>query len=392
MIIKLYATGPQDFHLYDQPQKTWFDTTYSTSQHFASVYKTKPVRLNYDDFTEVEIPRFGHLLHKVYLMIELPELVISNGTYVAYCNNVVRALFKKIELVVGGITIDTHDGQYLDIKDELTTKYDDKVGFDEITGKKDLFSYSQLRNRQSRVVRFLPLRFWFNEHLNKSLPIGLIYNNSATIKLHTRKADEIVTYDGSIAPVVPPIIEAKMIFQYVVMEDKDFQIFKAIPQKHLIDQIQNETFTINAGTREQRFMLKFNHPVKRLIWFFIDETSLQNNDYFNYSDRVEGLPFMKSARFSIDGTEAIPELNEEFYRIIQRLDKGMKIPEKYIYTVEFCERDDAIAGSLNFSSINEALLHVNFVENIPNLRLVMYAQNYNVVYVRNGFAALGFSS
>lgn len=392
MIIKLYATGPQDYHLYDEPQRQWFDTTYKTSQHFASVYKTKPIRLQYDDFTEVEVPRFGHLLHKVYIMVKLPELVKEDGTYVAYCNNVVRALFKKIDLVVGGINVDTHDGHYLDLKDELTTQYNDKVGFDEITGKKDLFAKNLLTARQPQITRFLPLSFWFNNKLNQSFPISLVKYNTTVLRLQVAKADEIVTYDGNLAPIVPPIVDAQVIFEYIVMEDKDFQIYKDIPQKHLIEQVQKDTFEVNPGTREQRFLLKFNHPVKRLIWFFIDQSSITNNDHFLYSNREDGAPFMESARFSVDGSEAIPSLSEEFYRIIQRLDKKMKIPTKYVYTIEFCERDDEVAGSLNFSRINEAALHVTFAAGIPNLRLVMYAENYNVVYVKDGYAALGFSS
>lgn len=394
MIPKLYALGPQDAHLFADPQRKFFDHSYQTSQHFARVHKTKPIRLQYDDFTEVDVPRYGHLLHKIYIMVKLPELVKNDGTYVSYCNNVIRALFKRIELVVGGVTIDSHDSHYLDARDELTVDHRDKVGFDEITGKRDLFAQTLLGPRQPQVTRFLPLMFWFNRKLNQSLPIGLIQNNSVSLRFLVARAEDIVTYDGLFAPEdIPPIVDAQMIFEYIVMEDKDFQLYKEIPQqKHLIEQVQRDSFTVNAGTREQRFLLKFNHPVKRLIWFFIDEASLTNNDHFNYSQRDTGAPFMQYARFAIDGNEAIPTMPEEFYRILQRLGREMKIPTKYVYTIEFCERDDEVSGSLNFSRINEAALHVTFAGSVPNLRLVMFAENYNVFYVKNGFAALGFSS
>lgn len=91
-LLQLVATGAADVYLIGKPVITMFKTVYKRHQDF-SIYDIKKIPKAKStlgiDF-QVELERSGDLLHKVYLVITLPELNLKNP--VPSCDNVKKIL------------------------------------------------------------------------------------------------------------------------------------------------------------------------------------------------------------------------------------------------------------------------------------------------------------
>ena len=94
----------------------------------------------------------GMLLSKIYLYIELPELVSINNNEVwkGYVNSVGFSIIKSISFQIGGIVIDKLDENYLDIYSEL---YDRNM--DELVNK--FYSDLSIEENFVFILRFLRL-------------------------------------------------------------------------------------------------------------------------------------------------------------------------------------------------------------------------------------------
>ena len=69
------------------------------------------------------------LLSKIYLYVELPELISKNNneTWKGYVNGIGYSIIKNISFQIGGIIIDKLDGNYLDIYSELYDRNSDEL-------------------------------------------------------------------------------------------------------------------------------------------------------------------------------------------------------------------------------------------------------------------------
>jgi hypothetical protein len=142
--------------------------------------------------------------------------------------------------------------------------------------------------------------------------------------------------------------------------------------------------------------IRFNHPIKELIWVFREEDSTDNNDWFNYSKRnlipyTKVFSLMRSCRLSIDGKDYTENKKEIIFRA---LNNHRNKTDKHIYTIPFClnPEDWSPTGSLNFSKIDNASLYGEMNIPTPLNRLHIFGINYNWMTIKNGISNLEFIS
>jgi len=76
------------------------------------------------------ISRNGDLIHKVYLVVDLPELNKAGGT-IRWVENIGHVLIDYVEIEIGGQTIDKHYGDWLNIFNELTLPSEKEDGLND---------------------------------------------------------------------------------------------------------------------------------------------------------------------------------------------------------------------------------------------------------------------
>ena len=71
----------------------------------------------------------GMLLSKMYLYLELPQIISidNNETWKGYVNGVGFSIIKNISFYIGGFLLDSIDGNYLDIYNELYNRNTDEL-------------------------------------------------------------------------------------------------------------------------------------------------------------------------------------------------------------------------------------------------------------------------
>ena len=106
-LFQLISTGAQDIYIVGKPEITMFKTVYRRHQNFSlyDIIKIPKAKNTFGIDFQVELERAGDLLHKVYLVVELPEFNFRNPR--PTCENI-----KKILLEYGIIWDTTERSSY----------------------------------------------------------------------------------------------------------------------------------------------------------------------------------------------------------------------------------------------------------------------------------------
>jgi hypothetical protein len=393
--LQLSAKGLQDSYLTKNPTLNHFKSVYKHHVPFATEQQSLFFAGNLDFGKKITctIPRTGDLLSSVYLNVKLPQLVKTSGSFAGWTNSVGNAIIEYAEIEIGGRVIDKQYGLFMEIMDELIDTKIENI----LLGKYDtnlVLGSSAI----SQTEYFAPLLFWFHDDLSKAIPLISLQNHEIKIHIKLRQFDELIHYDGSTPPVTGSIIDAKLSSKYIFLDDSERKKYVDAKHMFLIKQLQlNPVQTINEGIKHFKSSIEFNHPCTELFWVLTEKDSELNNDWFNFSKRVPNgdlvTSLMTKCKLTIDGGDIFDQ-NELFFRSIQHEINHTNISDKHIYIYSFSDtpEDSQPSGSLNFSKISDANLYFDFVDNVPDMKLHVFAVNYNWLIIDKGMAGIAFSS
>lgn len=393
--LKITLKGSQDEFLSFNGTRNFFIKSYENIIDFSvdqiKLYFIEDV--NFGKKITVTFPKQADLLYKTYFCFSLPPLVATSGTFAGWTNNIGHAIIDYIDLEIGTKLISRYHGMYMDIWEELTG----------VTHLENIMlgKYSNndvLKNNASEETEYLvPLPFWFSKRYSNCLPlIALVYHHvKVVIKLN--EFSQCITFDGLTEPEPVKILNPYIVADYVFVDDSLKLQLRSKPQRILIEQVQRKDTQgeeNNSSTGIFKTTLPFNHPIKELLWVFVEDESYNNNDFFNYSKRnlipsTKVFSLMKNAKLNIDGKD-YNELKEE---IVYRLTSNHKnITDKHIYTLPFCMEPEELepSGTLNFSKIDNANLYGEMRIPTPLNKMYIFAINYNWLMVQNGLSSLMF--
>src|SRR6185437_8563013 len=77
-ILQIVTRGVNDIFLTGDPQITFFKTVYRRAANFSVMQKTLtfPARLNFGISQTIRIKRYGDLVNRLYLMVDIPDICL----------------------------------------------------------------------------------------------------------------------------------------------------------------------------------------------------------------------------------------------------------------------------------------------------------------------------
>lgn len=443
-LLQLVAVGKQDLFLTGNPQISFFKMVYRRHTNFAT--ESQPMYFdgtpNFGQRITCLIPRRGDLLGRVYLDVTLPLIYDTSGVPLSYTNSIGHALIQEITFEVGEQEIDRQTGEWMEIWTQLTTPAGQRDALNQMIGRVEPYNIVNLKpGAQSGGMRLLiPLQFYFCNNPGLYLPLLALQYSPIRINITLRPLQQLFWVapptpyptDGSWMPActrqvscTTPIVNMMLWGEYVYLDVEERRKFVSASHEYIIEQVQyTPPYSITAQQTTATIPIEFNHPIKEFIFVAQRDVMEQRNEWFNYSNLGIGEteppqvePFRNSnapagridlislARLQLDGYDRFVDRVPQYFRLEQPYEHHTTTPvNSFIYNYSFALRpeDAQPTGTMNASRIDSIVwqIQMNPVLSNPlipvsqqrgNCHIVVYAHNYNVFRVINGFGGLLFT-
>ena len=141
--VQLVAYGEENMFLNDDPQITFFKIIYRRYTNFSieTIEQNFNNNLDFGKKFSIELSKIGDLIHKMWLVIELPNIpilydinnIVDKRIRFAWARKIAYALVNYIEIDIGGTIIDREWGEWMNVLNELNiTNFNNNI--DELTG------------------------------------------------------------------------------------------------------------------------------------------------------------------------------------------------------------------------------------------------------------------
>jgi hypothetical protein len=397
----------------------------------------------------------GDLLYGAALEIKLNHWLdagiqnrLSAGLYTyaelqnawTYANSLGSAIIAAAELEIDGKTVETIDGDFINVFSRLYTDYNTQFGiaYDHI-GLVPIKTLKELGPRLYPTedgVLHCPLPFFFGRIARQeALPLTAIKEGSTRIHITLRPFSEIVrqlrgyrdscnsvpiarqfNFNSANGPVSAeslsssPLLNSVSLLTQGALVDGEFrQILLRKPFEMIHRELQTFDFdeplkySISKGLKDTIYVqlpLEANHPLEEIIWFVRQKGVANNNEWTNYSDTLEAnwssdasfltKPLLSKASLQVNGITLI-DADEQYFRqhIARKHPGGYSAYSHYIYGYSFAERpgEHQPTGSINASRANSIRLNLEIVAQ-PGVEwtVKVYCMGLNWMRFENGLA------
>ena len=360
-LMQLVAYGAQDIYLSGNPQITFFKVVYRRHTNFAveSIEQTHNGSAAAGSKISVTVSRNGDLLSQVWLVCKTSTTPSDTDLTEALAWKQID----NVEVEIGGQVIDKQYGHWMKIWTDLTNP----------TDKKTLLSASLAADAGNGEESFMPLQFWFCRNPGLALPlIALQYHE---VKLN-------ITFAAAISNLGTVSVWC----DYVFLDTDERRRFAQVSHEYLIEQVQYSNALTLATTGGQH-ELRFNHPVKELVWTV--ETATSDVD-----------ETVKTALLQLNGHDRFKRRDGKYFTTVQRYQHHSgstntpngataKKSIPHVYSFALKPEEHQPSGTCNFSRIDNAVLNLGCT-NAKTLKV--YAVNYNVLRIMSGMGGLAYSN
>ena len=435
-LLQLVAVGKQDVFLTGNPQISFFKMVYRRYTNFA--VESQPMYFdgtaNFGQRISCLIPRRGDLLGKVYIDVLLPGLTLNDGsnTPVSYVNSIGNALIQEITFEVGEQQIDKQTGEWMEIWEQLTTPAGQRDALNTMIGRVDGYNIPDLiPGPASEGLRlYIPLQFYFCKNPGLYLPLLALQYHPIRINITIAPlqslfyTQQLILVPNCSLTVNPANITSMMLWgDYVYLDTEERRRFVSQSHEYLIEQIQyTPLIGVTASQAQVNIQTDFNHPIKEFIFVARRDFMNQVHEFFNYSSLAtnEAVPtpvqpffmpgqvrtdLISTALLQLDGYDRFQVRQAPYFRLVQPYDHHTTTPVQnflYCYSLALRPEDAQPTGTLNASridSVNWQIVmnpNLNFPEASPPVSrgpctIRIYATNYNVFRVVNGFGGVLFT-
>tara|TARA_Y100000385_G_scaffold41368_1_gene38533 strand:+ start:1093 stop:2265 length:1173 start_codon:yes stop_codon:yes gene_type:complete len=386
-LMQLVAYGAQDIYLTGNPQITFFKVVYRRHTNFAveSIEQTFNGSAAAGSKISVTVSRNGDLLSSVFLVTKgSADIDSAVGDH--------WALIDNVEVEIGGQVIDKQYGHWMQVWTDLSHGGDKLKLLDESAN--GVFATGELS--------FVPLQFWFCRNPGLALPlIALQYHEVKLNVTFSSGADQLGA--GS---------NVSVWCDYIFLDTDERRRFAQVSHEYLIEQVQFSNALSVSGTSTQH-ELRFNHPVKELVWTVHDNSTAVDHD----GDANTGLKATDSditvntALLQLNGHDRFKRREGKYFTKVQRYQyhEGASDTERreavaaaggtaaradasvpHVYSFALKPEEHQPSGTCNFSRIDNAVLNLEHGSATGHLRV--YAVNYNVLRIMSGMGGLAYSN
>ncbi len=193
-----------------------------------------------------------------------------------------------------------------------------------------------------------------------------------------------------------------LLVEYGFLDDSERTRFSRARHEYLIEQIFfNGTETING--LHQSFKVGFTQSCKELIWISQLESSIKNNDWFNYTDSLisngdngnNGKNIITSCALLFNGVERLSTRDIGYFSKLQIYQNHSHGASEGINVYSFAlhPENHQPSGTVNLTMIDNVKLRLSVIpkinsKNVAKLRI--YGITYNILRISNGISGLLF--
>lgn len=305
------------------------------------------------------------------------NLSVSNSYN--YYDSVGTWAIKTAELKIGGQSIQTLTGEYIEMWNDLNVPYENQAGLTLLTGKNDTATQVYPPGRNYYVN--LPFYFYGNPELY--LPLVALGRQDVEVHVTFRNFTELT----SVTTVPNPTLDATIITEYVYLATPEIAWFQRASIDYVITQNQYQSIDLLANFTSAIFELKFLNPVRE-FFFVIQPLTNTTFDYSNNGLASIGLSLNGQDVFTAQTTDAV------YLGSLEPFNHYPNFPSRQFYMYAFTTEPGSAKpfGHVNFSRIKQALLTVNVSGSyLPAKQLRVIARSYNILRIENGVAGLMFN-
>jgi hypothetical protein len=381
-LMQLVAYGAQDIYLTGNPQITFFKVVYRRHTNFSmeAIEQTWDGSSNTSGRCTSTISRNGDLVHRMYIEI-------SAGNHDSSFDNPGASLITDIELEIGGQKIDKQSGHWMETWAELTEPNptglvatdSDKDGtlFQNMSGMGGVFGNATLAANDKL---FIPLQFWFCRNPGLALPL---------IALQYHEVKVILNHIISTAISTTTACENKLFCDYIYLDTDERRRFAQVSHEYLIEQVQEQSMTTAAGSKE----LNFNHPVKELIWSLstskVGDTGASAIGSGTFQLKLNGHDRFAARDFRYFSRTQVWQHHSGAGGLNSAAAGAGKFDDSIgVYSFALKPEEHQPSGTCNFSRIDNAQLVATTDSNADKI----FAVNYNVLRIMSGMGGLAYSN
>ena len=343
--------------------------------------------------TLVTTPPGGTVYSGTYLAVsELASNTFSGnfGQIYSYNDSVGTLAITNADLRIGGQTIQSITGEYIETWNELNVPYENQPGLQLLTGKYDTITSIAPPGRTYYVN--LPFYFYGNPEL--SIPI---------VALDRQDVEVWVTFNNfsnlTSVSVTNPTLSATIITEYAYLSNPEIDWFQSQQLDYVITQCQYESFILPQNLRTSIFNLKFKNPIKELF-FIVQPSENIAYDYSGNGVKSLGMSFNGEDVFLTSTTNNVYIGSlEPFLKHVNFFSKPpqpqQQVFGRQFYMYSFSKNPFGVttSGQVNFSRIQQVLLELNLYNqngNYPQKNFRIIGINQNILRIANGIAGIMF--
>lgn len=402
-VLQLVSYGKQSDYLIGNPNVSFFKYVHKRHTNFAidSIPNNFTETLDFGRKSSCLIAKRGDLINKMFLQISLPKL--ESNHQVGWTNELGHSIIRKVEFTIGGVVIDTLDGDWLDIYSEFHLEESKRNGYLEMVKCSESFDNYTFNDKMNL---FIPLPFWFTQNLGSSLPLVALQYHDIVVNVYLRPLSECYfSENGEDKPDNTNIVNARIYCDYIFLDSKERKEFAQNEHEYLIIQHQkNDNNITKYGNSSINIPLEFNHPTKALYWTLQNRLAQSYNLWHNYNlnpSRITNenpLEILGSVEMKINGQDRFSEKEAEHFRLLEPLKYGSTTPKKFMYNYNFGVHNDKYqpSGTINFSRIDNSQILLKFnmdtnVDQSNDIDIKIFATNYNILRIKNGMGGVVYN-
>lgn len=294
-----------------------------------------------------------------------------------YTDSVGTWAIQTAELKIGGQSIQTLTGEYIELWNDLNVPYENQSGLTLLTGKNDsTYVYPPGR------TYYVNLPFYFYGSPELSIPICALDRQDVEVWVTFRNFSELTEI-----AITDPSLVATILVEYVYLSDPEINWFQTHRLDYLITQCQYQYFDLLPYFTSAIFQLELINPVRELF-FVLQPVSNKNYDYSGNGLQSLALSFNGAEAFTAETTDAL------YLGSLQPFEHYTTYPSRNFFMFPFTTNTATGKpyGQINMSRIRQILLQVNSSSSYLAKQLRVVAINYNVLRVENGLAGVMFNS
>jgi hypothetical protein len=352
--------------------------------------------------------------YTVSITTQDPVSNVNSGTYIAlspistqaydylnqrynYYDSVGTIAITRADLKIGGQTVQSLTGDYIEVWNELNIPYENQPGLQLLTGKYD----TQTNVPPPGRTYYINLPYYFYDKPELALPIAALGRQDVEVWITFNNFSNLTSIS-----VTNPTLQATIITEYAYLSNPEIDWFQRHQLDYVISQCQYETFLLGQNFRSSIFDLKFKNPVKELFFLIHPDTNLP----YNYTTPGSGTDAVNLG-MTFNGEDAFlsSTTNTLYIGSIEPFNKHVNFFSKptvitidqpntygrqfYMYAFSTDPFATTSSGQINFSRIRQTLLELNITNtagNYPSKTLEVIALSQNVLRIENGIAGVMF--